>query len=105
MSKKLSWPVIFGRLLKDSSRSLFTPPKLGFPLGLGMATFGVIKLESLFEGTERSISTLSTPKVADPPPSSRGIGAKRSFKNPLFSSPAHAVVILWLSLEEANLSS
>ena len=52
-----------------SSKSLFTPPKLGFPLGLGMATFGVIKVETLFEGTERSISTLCTPKVADPPPS------------------------------------
>ena len=88
------WKVIKGR----SSRSLFPPPKLGFPLGLGMATFGGIKVESLFEGTERSISTLSTPKVANPPPSPRGIGARRSFNNLWLSSPAHAVVVLRLSL-------
>ena len=59
------WKVIKGL----SSRSLFPPPKLGFLMGLGIATFGVSKVETLFEGTERSISTLCTPKVADPPPS------------------------------------
>ena len=63
------------------------------------------KVEIDLSVPSKRVSTISTPKVADPPPSPRGIGAKRNFNNPLVSSPAHAVVVVWSSLEKAKMSS